>query len=57
MSYDEGDEIYSVLLNRLGREITFDEYEMVAERLPEFYSRHQLKQIVERLVASEKIKP
>jgi len=47
-------EIWAELEARLGRPATFEEYEKVAERLPEFYSRHQLKRIVERLVAIEK---
>jgi len=50
-------EIWNELEAKLGRPATFEECEKVAERLPEFYSRHQLKQIVERLVAIEKIKP
>lgn len=50
-------EIWNELEAKLGRPATDGELEMVAERLPEFYSRHQLKQIVERLVAVEKIKP
>lgn len=49
-------EIYDELEAKLGRPATFEECEKVAERLPEFYSRHQLKQTVERLVAIEKIK-
>lgn len=50
-------EVWYELEAKLGRPATDDELGMVAERLPEFYSRHQLKQIVERLVAIEKIKP
>ena len=50
-------EIWNELEAKLGRPATFEECEKVAERLPEFYSRHQLRRIVERLVAIEKIKP
>ena len=50
-------EICDELEAKLGRPATDGEFEMVAEGLPEFYSRHQLRQIVARLVAIEKIKP
>lgn len=60
MSYPDDeieDEIYAELEAKLGRGATFEEYEKVAERLPEFANRWDIKRIVERLVAIEKISP
>lgn len=50
-------EIYNELEAKLGRPATDEELEKVAERLPDYYSRQQLRRLVARLVAIEKIKP
>lgn len=51
------DEIYAELEAKLGREATVEEYGVVAERLPEFANRRDIRLIVKRLVAVEKISP
>lgn len=52
----ETTEICAELEAKLGRSATDRELERVAERLPEFYSRRQLRRIVARVAAIEKVR-
>jgi len=52
-SIDEA-EIYDELENKLGRSATYDEFNRVVERLPEFYSQTQLRRVVARLIVDNR---